>query len=488
VPSLVALLEYTAVSAITADTSRLEVANRLESLRLKLPPLPPAHRALVVQTVGDILKSAGWRAPVKFAEQALVAASGAPSTHRLVLADVELWPEPVDGGALLDDLGDTFAGYIKLPAGGAQTLALWVLFAHTHEAYPISPILALVSPERRCAKSSVLRLLSYLVPRPLMTANFTPASLFRAIEKHRPTLLADELETFLNANDDGELRGILNSGHLRDSAVVVRCEGDAHEVRTYSTWAPKACALIGKLPATLEDRAVVLRMRRRRADEAVLPMRADRLGDELRPLAQRAARWAADNLDSLRLYDPLMPAGFRDRLADNWRPLFAVADVAGGGWDSSARLAAQAILGGEVGDGGDDDGSVGALLLADVRAAFTARDADRLTSDELVASLTALEGRPWPEWRAGRPLSTNQLARLLKPFGVKPRVLRVGDRTPRGYERAEFSDVWARYLAPPAAPEAEEGSPFPPETEHNTQHPSSDATIAQSATATTAET
>jgi hypothetical protein len=72
------------------------------------------------------------------------------------------------------------------------------------------------------------------------------------VEKYRPTLLIDEADTFLGDHD--ELRGIINSGHRRSSAFVLRCDGDDQEPKSLSTWCPKAIALIG-----LGDPHVVLR-------------------------------------------------------------------------------------------------------------------------------------------------------------------------------------------------------------------------------------
>jgi hypothetical protein len=108
-----------------------------------------------------------------------------------------------------------------------------------------SPLLALTSPEKRCGKTTTLSLLTRLVPRPLLSSNISPAALFRIVEKYCPTLLIDEADSFLR--DKEELRGILNSGHTRDAAYVVRTVGDDKEPCRFSTWAPKAVALIGRL-------------------------------------------------------------------------------------------------------------------------------------------------------------------------------------------------------------------------------------------------
>src|SRR5581483_894715 len=152
-------------------------------------------------------------------------------------------------------------------------------------------------------------------------SNISAAALFRAVELWQPTLLVDEAETFLHERE--ELRGILNGGHTRATARVVRCDGDDLTPRVFSTWAPKVVAAIGSLPDTLTDQSIVLHLRRKTAAERVEPLRLDRL-DRYEPLARRCARWAADVLEALRAVEPVEPGGLHDRAADNWRPLLAI--------------------------------------------------------------------------------------------------------------------------------------------------------------------
>lgn len=144
-------------------------------------------------------------------------------------------------------------------------MALWCVHAHGIDAFGISPFLNLSSPEKGCGKSTTLTAISYLLPRPLLSASVSPASIFRAIELYKPSFLIDEADTFENLNED--LRGLLNASHLRATAQAIRIVGDNHEPRTFSTWCPKAISLIGRLPATLEDRSLVVEMKRRRNDE-----------------------------------------------------------------------------------------------------------------------------------------------------------------------------------------------------------------------------
>jgi putative DNA primase/helicase len=183
------------------------------------------------------------------------------------------WAEPVDGAELLDKLSKTAASHLILPTGAAETIALWTLFAHAHDSFHMSPVLGITSPTPECGKTTVLTFLGAVVPRCLPAANITPAAVFRAVEKWSPTLLIDEADTFLR--DNNELRGILNSGHNRGCAFVIRTTGDNYEPKRFCTWGPKAVALIGKLPATLASRAIHIALRRKMSSETVTELRPE---------------------------------------------------------------------------------------------------------------------------------------------------------------------------------------------------------------------
>jgi len=350
------------------------------------------------------------------------------------LVDPEPWPEPVDLADLLERITETFKSYMVLPPGAPEALALWVMHAHAHDCSMISPVLGISSPTPECGKTTLLSLLGALVPRALPASNITAAALFRAVEKWQPTLLIDEADTFLRSSD--EMRGVLNSGHQRVNAYVIRTTGDNHEPKRFCTWAPKAIALIGKLPATLTSRAIPVQLRRKAAGEDVKALRLDRM-EHLEPLCRQAARWVADNGMKLRAIDPDMPAEISNRVADNWRPLLAIAVAAGGDWPDRARRIA-------VGDRRPEQ-VTGIMLLEDINAVFAAERVDRIPSQDLVAKLANMEDRPWVEWHNGKPITPRQLAKLLEPFEVKPDTIRMGSGTAKGYLLDQFTDAFARY-------------------------------------------
>jgi putative DNA primase/helicase len=355
------------------------------------------------------------------------------------LDDPEPWSDPVDGPALLDSIADVLAQYVALPAHAAVTIALWLLHTYLIDVVFTTPNLGITSPTKRCGKTLLLIVAGSLVPRRLFTANVTPAVLFRAIEKYRPTLLVDEADSFVRDND--ELRGVLNSGHTRTTATVLRAVGDDHEPRLFSTWCAKAIALIGALPATLADRSIEIKMRRRAASEPVARLRQDRIDGECADLRRQAARWAADHMEEIRAADPDVPGTLHDRAADCWRPLLAVADAAGGTWPDQARQAAIGAAGAQ------DEGDVAVELLADIEEILENTDDDLIGSSVLLERLVGIEGRLWADYRNGKALTPHGLARLLGRFGVLPAgKTRVGSDTVRGYRRAAFDDAFARYL------------------------------------------
>jgi hypothetical protein len=204
--------------------------------------------------------------------------------------------------------------------------------------------------------------------------------------------------------------------------------------------------MIGELPGTLHDRSIHIQLRRRKPSENVESFRSDR-APELRVLARKAARWADDHAVALGAAEPDM-GGLVNRAADNWQPLFAIADAIGGGWPARVRAIAAAA------EARKEDLSVRTMLLADIRDILRSRPSDRIGSNELATELGQLEGRPWAEWKNGRSITAASLARQLSPFGITPMTHRIGSATPKGYFYSDFEEAFAAYLPEPGSQSA----------------------------------
>jgi hypothetical protein len=350
-----------------------------------------------------------------------------------------------DGAELLDEVYETLTRYLVFPSrSAAVATVLWVAASHAQPAWEHATRMVAKSPLKRCGKSRVLDMLEALSHNALPTANISPAALVRSIvESDPPTLLLDEADTIFGrrrgerAEATEDLRGILNAGHARGRPYV-RWDVSARAVERCPTFAMVALAGIGDLPDTIEDRAVIITMRRRAPAERITPFRRRRDLPQLTELSDRLHAWIRAHLAELQAAVPIMPV--EDREADVWEPLVAVADLAGGGWPERARQACQAMTA-ET----DGEGAASERLLADLRAVFG--KADALYSKTLLDRLHALEEAPWADWY-GRPLTARDLAKLLRPYGVKSRSVREGGigESLKGYAVEDLHDAWRRYV------------------------------------------
>jgi putative DNA primase/helicase len=354
----------------------------------------------------------------------------------MVFPEVTPWPEPVDGEKLFSEIAATVRRFVVCESEVAIAAALWCAMTWLMDVVDVAPLLHLKSPEKRCGKTVLLTLLRRMVSRPIAASNISPPALFRAIEAWRPTLLVDEADSFLRDNE--ELRGVINSGHHRETAFVMRCEGEDFTPRNFTTWAAKAIAGIGNLADTIEDRAIILDLRRKLPSEKVERLRhaTPELFEDLRA---QLARFAEDHREEIRLARPELPEELHDRAQDNFEPLLAIADAAEGGWPKLARAAALKLSGKE-----EAATSVGVELLVDIRAVFDG--AGWLSTADLIKKLTADPERRWASYYRGAPISPRQLAAKLRPFDVRSKS--VGPRTARlkGFDREQFTEAFSRYL------------------------------------------
>ena len=217
------------------------------------------------------------------------------------------------------------------------------------------------------------------------------------------------------------------------------------------TFAMAALAGIGRLPDTIEDRAVIINLRRRRRDESVQPFRV-RDVPSLEPLRDELGKWVRDRLPMLKQATPKL--SLEDRDADVWEPLIAIADQAGGIWPERARAAANALT-----QGAEEDEAE--LLLLHIYEAFDADGGRRLASQDLIETLFDREDGPWAVmWKANMSRESSasgvwkndyrvvgsKLAAALRPFGIEVTKVKVpGMVAPRqGYRKEDFADTWSR--------------------------------------------
>ncbi|MDP9864025.1 MULTISPECIES: DUF3631 domain-containing protein [Streptosporangium] len=360
------------------------------------------------------------------------------------------------GAQLLDALLDALTRYVILPTPeAAHAVTLWIAATHAQPAWAHAPRLVIRGPEKRCGKSRLLDVVEATCHEPFITVNASTPAVYRSISEDPPTMLVDEADTIFGPKADGneDLRGLLNAGHQRNRPAK-RYDAALNRVESIPTFAMAALAGIGAMPDTIEDRAVVVRMRRRGPGETVAPYRHRRDRPALRQLAEQFAAWLRADLATLEQAEPAMPV--EDRAADTWEPLVAVADHAGGHWPERAR-AAVLTLTAEADD--NSETSIRVRLLADCRTVFGTDPA--LPTAVLLERLKADPEAPWADY-GPTGLTARKLGVILHEYDIRSANIRFLDGTQaKGYQRADFLDSWARYCPLPAVPETPEDSEIP---------------------------
>ena len=338
----------------------------------------------------------------------------------------------------------TLQKYLALKPHEYVALACWILHAHVFENFTHSPKLALLSPVRGCGKTTVLKIIRELTPRAYLTASVSAAAIYESIETERPTVLIDEGDN-LEFATAATLKAVLNATHERGHTV--RRFGSV-----YHTFAPVAIAAIGVLPMALMHRCIVLDMQRARPGANLKRFNPEEARD-VQALALRIRIWAK-TVPAVLDVNPDLPKSLRNRAADNWRPLIAVAETLDA--RQEACRAATNLTGRQT----EED--PGVLLLKDILRAMDNppegedRDVMRIPTAKLLERLNSYDESPWGAWRGlkgdqqPRPLTAHNLAALLWPFKIRPKTIWTGKPrvAHKGYQRQQFEAAWARYCQP----------------------------------------
>lgn len=363
-------------------------------------------------------------------------------------------PNVIDPAHLLDEVRAALLRYCVLPsAHAAVAVTLWIAATHCTTAFEYAPRLVVRSAEKRSGKSRLLEVVDGMCHRPLRAVNATVSYIFRSLtDVPPPTLMLDEADTIFGskkvAEQNEDLRGLLNAGFQR-GLPFGRTVGPNHTPTEFETFAMAALAGIGKMPDTIEDRAVVVVMRRRKASETVQPYRGRRDRPHLVEVAEQLDEWAAVVVPELVGYEP-PNLGVEDRAADVWEPLIAVADKAGGDWPALARAAAASMV--AAAEDEEESSSLNVKLLADVRAVFETTMCSFMKSDALCRELHSMEESPWQQF----DLNPSKLGHRLRDYGIRTN-FEDGYRKTRGYRLIDFTDAFERYLPAPNPSEGVEG-------------------------------
>jgi putative DNA primase/helicase len=358
---------------------------------------------------------------------------------RTVPEELQPWGEPVSTAELLSTIEMKFRRYVVVSDAVAAATALWVAFTYLIEIAVHAPKLLFTFPERDAGKSTALHVLRRMVQRPYMAIEATGAAMYRIVDRLKPTLLLDEADTLFQRST--VLAHIINESWTNGGQKIPRV-GPRGEVIEFDPYGTQAIAMKGlNMPGTTLSRCIICMIWPKLLSEVVEDF--DECNDEeFKIIRRKLARWSVDNAVALRSAAP--ECSFNNRMRKNWKPLLAIADLAGGDWPKRARVAALEL------ETDRDEPSEGVRLFAAIRDLLGTRA--EITSVDMCKALAADSSSGWSNYQRKGPISQAQLAALLRPYGIRPVTLhptKRADLTRHGYRASQFQNAFARLLQEP---------------------------------------
>jgi hypothetical protein len=359
--------------------------------------------------------------------------------------DLEPWPDPVDGKNLLNEIKALLNLVIIMDEDSLNAVTLWILLTCLSDTDAIDTLALLVvlSPTKRCGKTRLLTALSRLVRRALYCVRPSAAVIYRVIGKYGPTILVDEADELFKdgqGHENTELREVFCAG-FNPGVFVPRCVGDNHDIENFPTWCPKVIGLSGsKLPDTIFDRAIPIKLQRKTKDQKTSPLR-DIMPNLWLEYRRKFIRLAHDIADQVRTARPAIPTGMNDRAEDAWLPLLTIAEIVGGDWPALAKAAAL-----KLSKDAEDHESVVIQLLVALKKIFEDAGENKkdgfLFTSAILSELNSNPEAPW--WKDGKGITAERFAALLRPFGVRSKQSTTGSQL-RGYEYDKLKPHFDRY-------------------------------------------
>ena len=318
-------------------------------------------------------------------------------------------------------------------------ISLWIIGTYLMDYWPLYPKLYIHSPERECGKTSLLCMIEAFSHKARMAASITPSALYRIIESEQPTLLIDEADRTLRNNE--ELNGIINAGHTRRTAIKILSEptsdGKWKSVEM-SLWTPQVFAGIGTQADTFLSRSIKIKMRRKMVSEtaATAPIDYFEKNEELR---QCLKSWADKEGESLAQLEVSIPRTASDRVIDNWKSMFQIANALGDDWQDRVLAAFNEL---EVNNKESNPLSEGTELLTDIQLVIENHKLTEVPAAELLSYLVLKQDSEWFQHNRGKPITQKWLSRMLKGYGVYTERRRHANV----YEVEKLREAFGRYL------------------------------------------
>lgn len=357
---------------------------------------------------------------------------------------------------LLASIEEWLNKYLAFPMPEYATIAaLWALGTYLwEEAFDAYPYLVITASTRRSGKTILMNLLKGISRNGVSGTGTTGPTLFRLIRDGKPSVFIDEAESF-NSDSNDTMQAVTNTGYKRGDAIPRTSK--TGEIEWWPTYCPKCFVLIGGVNSTLEDRSIVIQMRRGREPNRLVTSVAQSEGDNLK---LRMAAWAKDAekavQDAFLNFDRALLDFLPSRDAEIWTPLVIIAQmIAPERVDGLLRAIADVTVEKqtiEYGKRSDlavleeeaTEAEYGVRLMRDMLSLMNGHK--HLFTSDLIEALKAIPTAPWRRFRGEDGLKDIDLAKMLQMYGLKPKLIRQGGKRPghkvaRGYTREAVVDA-----------------------------------------------
>lgn len=355
-----------------------------------------------------------------------------------LVKDTEPYTEPVESKALYDELYRLIDSYIVIDEHCKVMFVLWVIFTYLVDISDFAPIAWITAPERECGKSTLLFLFSRVVYKPFTANNITQAVLYRVMEKYKPCLIVDEIDTSLKTKD--ELLGIVNAGYSRHAPMTPRVNTEkGNAIEAFNSFGAKIFCGIGEMKGTFTSRAIRFELRRKcNDDKPVKRLNFKTLPHEQTELLKRKIkRWSDDNRQTIRQTD-IAPTA-ENRNFDVTEILLQIATVLGV-YDKALQAC---ITLSQI----KNPPSQNEEFLSNVREVMQGKK--NIFRDVLLNELVDNVEWQWGQYNGyNLPMTSNDLTNLFKHYKIISKNVRQGNISQRGYEYSQLEPVFKQYLPP----------------------------------------
>jgi hypothetical protein len=341
-------------------------------------------------------------------------------------------------------------------------MTLWIGHTYFTNCLSTTPRLAFLSPEFGCGKSRAMEVLESLSFKAGKYDYATRSALFRFITETKensgkpPTLLLDELDTVFRAkNDDSSeaLRQICNSGYRTGAkALITEGEGKNRRPTAFSLFASMALAGKGDIiPESVKTRGIQIRIQKKLPNQKVEDFHTRAVKEKSEELCEWIQNWS-DFGEKKFETENVELVGTDGRVREVWLPLYAVARLAGEEWEDKfhSALALMSVIQQEA------EEPLERLLLEDCLKVIG--QSETIRSESLVTALIELPEKDYGSLRYGKGIDNRWLSKRLSLYDIRPKQIRFGEATYKGYHAIEIRNALERYSSSITNPEISETS------------------------------